>query len=41
MELRELLGCFVLMLAGISLLQFNSIHFRKIGMAMILSLIHI
>ena len=31
----NLLGCFVLMLGGISLLQFNSIHFRKIGMAMI------
>ena len=35
MELRDLLGCFILMLAGISLLQFNSITFRKIGMGMI------
>jgi hypothetical protein len=35
MDLRELLGCFVLMLGGLSLLQLDSIAFRKIGMALI------
>lgn len=35
MDLRQLLGCFVLMLAGLSLLQLNGITYRKIGMALI------
>jgi len=35
MDLRELLGCFVLLLAGLSLLQLDRITYRKIGMAMI------
>jgi hypothetical protein len=35
MDLRELLGCFVLMLAGLSLLQLDTIAYRKIGMALI------
>jgi len=35
MDLRELLGCFVLLLAGLSLLQFETITYRKIGMALI------
>jgi hypothetical protein len=35
MDLRELLGCFVLLLAGLSLLQFDTITYRKIGMALI------
>jgi hypothetical protein len=35
MDLPELLGCFVLMLAGFSLLQLDMIAWRKIGMAFI------
>jgi len=35
MDLRELLGCFVLLLAGLALLQLDTITFRKIGMALI------
>ena len=35
MELRELLGCFVLLLGGLSLLQFDNIAYRKVGMALI------
>jgi hypothetical protein len=35
MDSRELLSCFVLLLAGLSLLQFDSITFRKFGMALI------
>jgi hypothetical protein len=35
MDLRELSGCFVLLLAGLSLLQLDSITYRKIGMALI------
>jgi len=35
MDLRELLGCFVLLLGGLSLLQFDTIAYRKIGMALI------
>jgi hypothetical protein len=35
MDLRELFGCFALMLGGLSLLQLDSITFRKIGMALI------
>jgi hypothetical protein len=35
MDLRQLLGCFVVMLAGLSLLQLDSITFRKAGMALL------
>jgi len=35
MDLPKLLGCFVLLLAGLSLLQFDRITYRKIGMALI------
>ena len=35
MDLPKLLGCFVLMLGGLSLLQLNRVTFRKIGMALI------
>jgi hypothetical protein len=35
MDLRELLGCFVLLLAGLGLLQLDTITWRKIGMALI------
>ena len=35
MDLTQILGCFVLMMGGISLLQLESITFRKIGMAMV------
>jgi hypothetical protein len=35
MDLPELLGCFVLMLGGLSLFQWNSIACRKIGVALI------
>jgi hypothetical protein len=35
MDMRELTGCFVLLLAGLSLLQLDSITYRKIGMALI------
>lgn len=35
MDLRELLGCFVLLMGGLSLLQFDSITYRKVGMALI------
>lgn len=35
MDLRELLGCFVLLLGGLYLLQLNTITFRKFGMALI------
>ena len=35
MDLRELLGCFVLLMGGVSLLQLDSITYRKIGMACI------
>jgi hypothetical protein len=35
MDLRELLGSFVLLLGGLSLLQFETITYRKIGMALI------
>ncbi|HEY0258073.1 MAG TPA: hypothetical protein VGC39_11565, partial [Candidatus Methylacidiphilales bacterium] len=35
MDLREFLGCFALMLGGLSLLQMEAISFRKIGMGMI------
>ncbi len=35
MDLRELFGCFVLLLGGLALLQFETITYRKIGMALI------
>ena len=35
MELPQLLGCLVLLAGGIALLQFDTISYRKIGMAMI------
>ena len=35
MDLRLLFGCFVLLLAGFSLLQLETISYRKIGMALI------
>jgi len=35
MDLRHLLGCFVLMLSGLCLLQLESITVRKLGMALI------
>jgi hypothetical protein len=35
MDFRDLLGCFVLMLGGLSLLQLDAIVYRKIGMALI------
>src|SRR5476651_165255 len=35
MDLSQLLGCFVLLLGGLSLLQFDTITYRKIGMALI------
>ena len=35
MDLRQLLGCFVLLLAGLSLLQLDTITYRKAGMALI------
>jgi hypothetical protein len=35
MDVRELLGCFVLMLGGLFLLQLESILFRKVGMALL------
>src|SRR5271170_2895071 len=35
MDLPQLLGCFVLLLAGLSLLELDSITYRKIGMAFI------
>jgi hypothetical protein len=35
MDLRHLLGCFVIMLGGLYLLQLNSITFRKFGMALV------
>jgi len=35
MDLRQLLGCFVVMLGGLALLQLQSITFRKAGMALI------
>jgi hypothetical protein len=35
MDLPHLLGCFVLLLAGLALLQLDSISYRKIGMVMI------
>ena len=35
MDLRLLFGCFVLLLAGLSLLQLETISYRKIGMALI------
>jgi hypothetical protein len=35
MNLPQLLGCFALLLGGLSLLQFDSITYRKIGMALI------
>ncbi len=35
MSMQELLGCLALLLGGLSLLQLDSIHFRKIGMAVI------
>jgi hypothetical protein len=35
MDLRELLGCLVLMLGGFSLLQLDTITYRKVGMALI------
>jgi len=35
MDLRELLGCIVLMLGGLYLLQQDSINFRKFGMALL------
>jgi hypothetical protein len=35
LDLRELLGCFILLLLGLSLLQLGSITFRKIGMGVI------
>jgi len=35
MDLPELLGCLVLMLGGLSLLQLDTITYRKIGMALI------
>ena len=34
MDLRELLGCFVLILGGLYLFQLDSIGFRKLGMAL-------
>jgi hypothetical protein len=35
MDLRELFGCFVLMLGGLALFQFDSISYRKVGMVLI------
>jgi len=35
MDLPQLLGCFVLLLAGLALLQLDSISYRKIGMVLI------
>lgn len=35
MDLRQLLGCFVLILGGLFLFQFNNITYRKIGMVLI------
>jgi hypothetical protein len=35
MDLPQLLGCFVLLLAGLSLFQLDAIFYRKIGMALI------
>jgi hypothetical protein len=35
MDLRELAACFVLLLAGLSLLQLDSISYRKLGMFLI------
>lgn len=35
MDLRQFLGCFALLLGGLSLLQMEAISFRKIGMGMI------
>lgn len=35
MDMRELLGCFVLLLAGFALLQLDTITWRKVGMAFI------
>src|ERR1700677_3996586 len=35
MDVRELLGCFVLMLGGLFLLQLDSILSRKVGMALL------
>ena len=35
MDLPQLLGCFILLLGGLSLLQFDTIGLRKIGMALI------
>ena len=35
MDLPQLLGCFVLLAGGVALLQFDTISYRKIGMAMI------
>jgi len=35
LDLRELLGCFVLLLGGLSLFQFDAITYRKIGMGFI------
>jgi hypothetical protein len=35
MDLPQLLGCFVLLAAGLSLLQFDAIAYRKIGMGLI------
>jgi len=35
MDLPQLLGCFVLVLGGLALLQFDTITYRKIGMALI------
>jgi hypothetical protein len=35
MDLPQLLGCFILLLGGLALLQFDAITYRKIGMALI------
>jgi hypothetical protein len=35
MDLPQLLGCFILLLGGLSLLQFDKIGLRKLGMALI------
>jgi hypothetical protein len=35
MDLREFLGCFVLLLGGLSLFQFDAIAYRKVGMGLI------
>lgn len=35
MDLQKLLGCFILMLGGLSLMQLSSATFRKLGMGMI------